>query len=60
MPHLSELGPDAIIWSYAIKVTAFDHERPRRNQRSHLGIVELGSQIELENLVLVLSKHSCN
>jgi hypothetical protein len=52
MPHFGKFASHAIIGSNAVKVPTLDHERPGRNERGHLGIVELRSQIELKDLVL--------
>ena len=50
--HLGELVRHHLVRCHAVKMSAFDHERSRRNQGRHLGIVERTAQIKFENLVL--------
>ena len=51
-PDLGELVRHVLVGADAVEVTPFDHERPRRDQGGHLGVVERAAQVELEDLVL--------
>src|SRR4051794_27018252 len=50
-PHLGILVGDPLVGSDAVVVAPFDHERPWRNQRGHLRVVEGPAEVELRHLV---------
>ena len=49
--NLGELIRHPFVWSDSIFVAALDHERARRNQRGHLGVVKRMAEIELKHFV---------
>src|SRR4051794_8823647 len=50
---LGELRSDGLIGRDAVEVAALDHERPWRNQRRQLGVVESAPPVEREDLVFL-------
>ena len=58
-PHLGELVGHGLVGGHAVEMPPLDHERPRGDQRRHLGVVERAAQVELEDLVLAASRRSC-
>ena len=41
-----------MIFTHAIKMASFDHERPRANQSRHFRVVECAAEIPFEDFVL--------
>ena len=50
--HLRGFPRDGFIRRHAVEMASFDHERPRGDQRGHLGVVEGAAEIELEDFIL--------
>ena len=51
--NFGKFGGDAFVDANCVVMPTFDHKWSRGDERRHLGIVERGPQIELENLLLV-------
>src|SRR5260370_1765517 len=51
MAHFGEFVSDCLIGRDSVEVAALDHERPRRDQRSHLGVIKSAAEVKLENLI---------